>query len=265
MMEIKAEKLSVRIDGVTILDRIDLTLRPGEMVGLIGPNGAGKSTLLRALAGLAPVEAGVVRYDGVTFGEIGRTRLAQRLSYLAQDGDAHWPLRVDRLVALGRLPHRRPFAGPGEHDRLAIERAMVAAEVEQFRARTVGSLSGGERMRVLLARALAVEADTLLADEPVAAVDPLHQLRIMQLLRTVARGGKCVVVVLHDLALATRFCDRLVLLAEGRKLLDGPPALLRDDLIQRAYRVTALRGEHDGEAFILPWAPIDDACWNTDN
>ena len=257
-MTINAENLVVRIDGVTILDGIDLTLRPGEMVGLIGPNGAGKSTLLRALARLTPMETGIVRYDGATFGQIGRVRLAQRLSYLAQDGDAHWPLRVDRLVALGRLPHRHPFVGPGERDRLAIERAMVAAEVEQFRARTVGSLSGGERMRVLLARALAVEADTLLADEPVAAVDPLHQLRIMQLLRAVARDGKCVVVVLHDLALATRFCDRLVLLAEGQKLLDGPPALLSDDMIRRAYRVTALRGEHDGEAFILPWAPMDD-------
>ena len=254
-MRIDAENLSLSIGGSTILDQVSLSLRPGEMVGLIGPNGAGKSTLLRALAGLMPVQAGRVRYDGAGLADLGLRQLAQKLSYLAQDSDAHWPLRVERLVALGRLPHRGPFGGLSSRDHVAIDRAMVAADVAQFCARTVGTLSGGERMRVLLARALAVEAETLLADEPVAAVDPLHQLRIMQLLRDVARAGKSVVVVLHDLTLATRFCDRIVLLAHGRKLLDGTPRDLTDELIERAYGVTTLRGEHEGEIFVMPWTP----------
>ena len=255
-MRIDVEAATVRIEGTTILDTVDLALEPGEFVGLIGPNGAGKSTLLKAIAGLGSLSAGAIRYDDAGAPALGAT-LARRLSYLAQEGEVHWPLRVDHVVGLGRLPHRTPFAGESERDRAAIEQAMALAEVAEFRARTVQSLSGGERMRVLLARALAVEAEVLLADEPVAAVDPLHQLRIMDLLRQVAGAGKGVVVVLHDLALASRFCSRLVVLAKGRKILDGPPADLTDDVIRRAYGVSTLRGEHLGQTFVLPWAPLD--------
>ena len=255
-MRIDVEAATVRIEGTTILDEVDLVLDPGEFVGLIGPNGAGKSTLLKAITGLGSLSGGAIRYDGAAAPALGAT-LARRLSYLAQDGEVHWPLRVDHVVGLGRLPHRTPFAGESESDRAAIERAMALAEVAEFRARTVQSLSGGERMRVLLARALAVEAEVLLADEPVAAVDPLHQLRIMDLLRQVAGAGKGVVVVLHDLALASRFCSRLVVLAKGRKILDGPPADLTDDVIRRAYGVSTLRGEYLGQTFVLPWAPLD--------
>ena len=253
-MKIEVDAASVRIEDATILEHVSLVLHPGEIVGLIGPNGAGKSTLLKAIAGLLPLSNGAVRYDGAP---ASQTRLARRLSYLAQDGEVHWPLRVDEVVRLGRLPHRTPFAGESAGDRAAIERAMALAEVARFRARAVRSLSGGERMRVLLARALAVEAEVLLADEPVAAVDLLHQLRIMDLLRQVGQAGKCVVVVLHDLALATRFCTRLVLLAEGRKMLDGAPADLTDAIIRRAYGVSTLRGEHLGQTFVLPWAPLE--------
>ena len=256
-MQIAVQDLTLRIADATILDRISLDFGCGEVVGLIGPNGAGKSSLLRCIAGLSTPSGGSVRYDGKTFAELGQKQIAKRLAYLAQGGDAHWPLRVDHVVALGRLPHRQPLSGPSAHDLAAVEQAMIATEVVGFRGRTISSLSGGERMRVLLARALAVEADILLADEPVAAVDPLHQLRIMQLLQAVADQGKCVVVVLHDLTLATRFCDRLVLLDRGRKLLDGPPALLTDEVIQQAYGVSAFRGAHLGEDFVLPWTPLN--------
>ena len=254
-MKIEVENASVRIEAATILDGVGLLLQPGEMVGLIGPNGAGKSTLLRAIAGLSPLSAGAVRYDGAV--SVAPDELARRLAYLAQDGDVHWPLSVEEVVRLGRLPHRAALGGDSDADRAAVARAMAIADVAQFRGRNVLTLSGGERMRVLLARALAVEADVLLADEPVAAVDPLHQLRIMELLREVAAHGKAVVVVLHDLALATRFCSRLVVLAQGRKILDGAPSELSDDIIRRAYGVSTLRGEHMGQAFILPWAPIE--------
>ena len=255
-MRIEVRGLGVRLGDATILRDVSLDLRAGEMVGLIGPNGAGKSTLLRAVAGLAPTSAGSLRYDGRTRNELGRNEFARRLSFLAQDGGADWPLRVDHLVALGRLPHRRPLAGMSESDRAAVERALVAAEVAHLRLRTVETLSGGERMRALIARALAVEAETLLADEPTAALDPLHQLRIMKLLRSTARQGACVVVVLHDLTLATRFCDRLVLLSIGATLLDGAPSELSDALIEQAYGVAAIRGEHCGQQFVLPWAPL---------
>src|SRR5205814_2597601 len=131
------------------------------------------------------------------------------------------------LIALGRLPHRAPFRGPTVADRAAIARAMQAADVVHLRARTMAQVSGGERMRILLARALAVEAATLLADEPIAALDPLHQLQVMTLLRTTAHQGRGVIVVLHDLALAARFRDRLVLLADRGTLAEGAPMPVR--------------------------------------
>jgi iron complex transport system ATP-binding protein len=165
-------------------------------------------------------------------------------------------MRVETLVALGRLPHRRPFQGHDAADRHAIERAMTAADVAYLRTRTMGQISGGERLRVLLARALAVDARVLLADEPIAALDPLHQLQVMELLRMIASEGRGVIVVLHDLALATRFCDRLILLARGGILVEGAPAhVLTDAHVAEAYGVEVVRGERDGVPFLLPWKP----------
>jgi iron complex transport system ATP-binding protein len=164
-------------------------------------------------------------------------------------------MRVEALVALGRLPHRRPLRGLDIADRQAIERAMLAADVASFKDRTMAEVSGGERMRILLARALAVEADLLLADEPIAALDPLHRLQVMAMLRQTARGARAVVVVIHDLSLAVRFCDRLVLLAGGRVLAQGAPdAVLTDSHVARAYGIDVIRGERDGVPFLLPWA-----------
>ena len=259
MTTLKAEGVSVRRGGRLILDGASAAFAGGSFAAIIGPNGAGKSTLLKAIAGLCALSGGAIRYDGARLQEFGAARLSRRLAYLAQDGDVHWPLRVDHVVELGRLPHRTPFAGMDEEDRAAIERAMRLADVTRFRLRRIQSLSGGERMRVLLARALAVEAEILLADEPVAAVDPLHQLRIMDLLAGVARQGKCVVVVLHDLTLATRYCSRLVLLSAGRKMLDGPPSALTDAAIREAYGVSTFRGEHLGQTFVIPWSPLGPA------
>jgi iron complex transport system ATP-binding protein len=255
-MNIDAEKLTVRFGDATILNGVGLALKAGEMVGLIGPNGAGKTTLLRVLADLLTASAGAVRYDGKSVRDIGRVMLARRLSFLAQGANVYWPLRVDHIVALARLPHRRPFAGMSAEDQAAVERAITAVDITHLRLRTAATLSAGERMRVLLARALAVGAEMLLADEPVAALDPLHQLRIMELLRSTVRKGTGVVVVLHDLTLASRFCDRIVLLVDGRVLLDGAPSELSDKLIAEAYGVATFRGEHGGQPFVVPWRPL---------
>ena len=252
-MRIEARGLVVRFGGRVALAGLDCDLVSGELVGLIGPNGAGKTTLLRVLAGLQRPDAGEARYDGLSAGELGRATLARRVAYLAQSGLSHWPLSVAHVVALGRLPHQRPFSPPSAADRAAVEAALAAAEVAELRDRPIGTLSGGERARALLARALAVGGDILLADEPVATLDPLHQLRAMALLRAEARKGAGVVAVLHDLTLATRFCDRLIVLAEGRVVADGPPAALTDAVLAEAYGVEALRGERDGEPFVVPW------------
>jgi iron complex transport system ATP-binding protein len=250
-MEIAATGITARYGDTAVLTRVDFAARAGEMVGLIGPNGSGKTTLLRILANLRAPDEGRVTYAGKTAAEFGAASLARHVAYLAQGGEVYWPMRVDALVALGRLPHR---ASPSR-DVQAVERAMAAADIVHLRARTVAQISGGERMRVLLARALAVEGDLLLADEPTAALDPLHQLQAMELLRASVAQGRGVVVVLHDLALAMRFCDRLVLLGEGGVLAEGPPAaVLTDANIARAYGVGVVRGERDGVPFVLPWA-----------
>jgi iron complex transport system ATP-binding protein len=255
-MEIEAKGIAVRFGATTVLEGVDLALHAGEMVGLIGPNGSGKTTLLRVLANLRPSDRGGVRYVGRTATEIGARELARQIAYLAQGGTVHWPMRVETLVALGRLPHRRPFQGLSAVDHQAVEQAMAAADLAPLRRRTMAQVSGGERMRILLARALAVDARVLLADEPIAALDPLHQLQVMELLRAIAGKGRAVIVVLHDLALAMRFCDRLILLAGGNVLVEGPPArVLTDDHVARAYGVEVVRGERDGVAFVLPWRP----------
>jgi iron complex transport system ATP-binding protein len=254
MMEIEAKDIAVRFGHMTLLRSIDLTVCAGEMVGLIGPNGSGKTTLLRILANLRAPDGGTVRYAGQSAAEIGARRLSQQIAYLAQGANVHWPMRVETLVGLGRLPHRRLMQDPNAGDRSAIERAMAACDVRAFRDRIMSEVSGGERVRILLARALAVEAEMLLADEPIAALDPLHQLQVMELLRGTAREGRGVVVVLHDLALAARYCDRLILLSAGSILAEGnPDDVLTDAHIAGAYGVEVVRGQKDGVPYLLPW------------
>ncbi|WGF90365.1 ABC transporter ATP-binding protein [Marinivivus vitaminiproducens] len=256
-MRISAHDVGFRIGPKVILDRVRLTLHPGELVGLIGPNGAGKSTLLHLLASLRQPSTGQVRYDDRPAGRWRRRAIARRIAFLAQSGEVSPPMRVERLVSLGRLPHRSMMGGPSRADRDAVENAMARADVLAFRDRAVGTLSGGERRRVLLARALAVEADSLLADEPIAELDPRHQLQVMELLRQAARDGRSVVVVLHDLTLAARFCDRLVLLDRGRVVAEGSHACVLDDAhVARAFGITLVRAAQDNAPVVVPWARL---------
>lgn len=253
-MRLVAQGITVRANGRALLSDIDLTLEPGHLVGVIGPNGAGKTTLLRVLANLRPPEGGSVLYNGATAAQMGRQTLARQLAYLAQGAIVHWPLTVEHLVGLGRLPYRRLWHTDPSADHRAITAALRATETESLRHRTLATLSGGERMRVLLARALAVEAAALLADEPIAGLDPYHQLQVMELLRETARRGATVVVVLHDLTLAARFCDRLVLLDMGCAVADGAPeAVFTAAHLTRVYRISVLRDPHDCTLYVVPW------------
>jgi iron complex transport system ATP-binding protein len=254
-MMLQASGIEVRIDDKTILRGIDAAVAAGELIGLIGPNGAGKTTLLRVLANLMPPTNGIVRCDGRAFRDYSSGDFAKRVAYLAQGHAAHWPMTVEKLVQLGRLPHRRGWRGPHPDDGRIVAAAMAATDVVHLRDRTIGTLSGGERVRVMLARAFAVEAPTLLVDEPVAALDPYHQLQVMEVLRETAHRGTAVVAVLHDLTLAARFCDRLLLLREGRVLVEGNPSdVLTGPHLEQAFRVTTLRGQHDGQDYVVPWS-----------
>ena len=254
MSLLTARALIVRYGEHTVLDAVDLDVRPGEVVGLIGPNGAGKTSLLKASAGLVPATFTRLEIVGAPPARGRRRALAREVAYLAQGAGVHWPLAVERVVALGRLPHLGPWQRPARTDREAIARAMSEADVTAFAARPVTELSDGERMRVLIARALAVEPRLLLADEPVTALDPYHQLRVMEWIAGVAAKGGGVLVVLHDLALAARFCHRLVLLNDGHAVAEGAPmAVLSEENLRETYGIAALRGEVDGQGYVLPW------------
>ncbi len=252
---LSARDVRVVVDNRVLLDRVDADIRGGEMIGLIGPNGAGKTTLLRVIAKLSEPHSGCVTLDDIPLSRISPAILARRCAYLAQGAQAHWPLSVERVVALGRLPHldwRQPLRA---EDQQAIELALAAAEVTHLRERTVTTLSGGERMRVLLARIFASQPQIILADEPIAALDPYHQLHVMELLRDhahaaspAAQSPQAVLAVLHDLNLAARFCDRLLLMANGRIVASGAPReVLTPENLRDVYGVNAVIGERDGE------------------
>ncbi len=251
---LQADAVDVEIDGNAILCDASVAVARGELVGLIGPNGAGKSTLLKVLAGLLRPRRGEVLVDGVALDAVPARQLARCIGYLAQGAPAHWPLQVEKVVALGRLPHLSWYQQPGATDRAAIERALELAEVTHLRDRIVTTLSGGERLRVLLARVFAAEPQLILADEPVAALDPYHQLHVMEILRDHAHRGGGAIAVLHDLNLAARFCDRLVLLDRGRQVCAGSAREVLDNTHLRAvYGIEAELTERDGELTVIPW------------
>jgi iron complex transport system ATP-binding protein len=217
-----ASGLSVRLDRRTIVQDASLALTQGQLTVLVGPNGAGKTTLVRAMAGLLAAE-GQITLDGRPLAGFSPRARAQRLAYLPQGNTFHWPMPVEQIVALGRYPHGDPFSPPTEADRRAVARALEATGTQTLAHRPVTHLSGGEKARVGLARALATQAELLLADEPTMSLDPRHQLVVMDLLRAHARAGGTVLTVVHDLALAARYADRVVMMKEGRITADAAP------------------------------------------
>lgn len=250
---LSAQAVSVELGGRRVLDGIDFNLKAGELVGLLGPNGAGKTTLLRALAGLQAVQQGRVQLLDQPIQDYDARDRARRMAYLPQAGQCHWPMPVEQVVALGRLPHRAPWAKVPAADSEAVHRAMDAADVAYLADRPASELSGGERTRVLLARALAVESQLLLVDEPTAGLDPAHQLTVMDVLRARAQAGIGVVVVLHDLTLAARFCHRLVLLDQGRVVADDAPAeVLTSANLRRVYAIEAHQVKTEQGMLVVP-------------
>jgi iron complex transport system ATP-binding protein len=258
MKLLEGKGLSLTLGGRQILEGVDIALRPGEMLGLIGPNGAGKSSLLKLLAGLLEPDAGRLRLGEQEYSSIPSEQRARRIAWLAQQGEVHWAVTVETLLELGRAPHLSPWQPPTEKDRQVIERVLTDCDLMALRDRAVDTLSGGERARVLLARALATEAQILLADEPVAALDPAHQLDMLSLLANYCSEGRGLILVLHDLPLAAHFCHRLQLLHRGQTLAVGSAeAVLSPEHLQTAYRIQPRDGQHR-KAFELPWQRIDD-------
>lgn len=255
-MTLKIERLEVRYGSRTAVAPTSLELPAGELVGLIGPNGAGKSSLLKAIAGLVE-HRGRSAWQSTPLDEIPRLERARTIAYLPQSPAAHWPVRVSELVALGRMPHVAFGQRLSQDDLASVRWALEQCGATALADRRVDQLSGGERARALLARALAVRAPVLLVDEPIQSLDPYHQLKIMKVLRGYAQPDTLVVAVLHDLALAARFCTRVVLLSDGRAIGDGKPEeVLTHAALEAGYRVKAYLSRHDDELVVLPWREV---------
>ena len=260
MTVLTAQNVSVQLQNKNVLNDVDLLIEPGELIGLIGPNGAGKSTLLRSLCGLINVNSGDVLLDDKQLQNVDRRELAKVVSYLPQTGQSHWSISVKSFVSLGRLPHRGPWSGLSSKDENAINRAMEIMDVAQFSSRKTTELSGGEFSRAMLARVWAGEPQILLADEPVSDLDPYHMLEVMEHLKVLTNQGAAVVVVLHDLTLAARFCSHLVLLRGGCVVKNGSPEeVLTADYLADVYRINIISGNHAGAPYIIPWERINQA------
>ena len=235
---VDAQAVSFSVEAKTLLDGVDVRAERGQFLGLIGPNGAGKSTLLRALSGVLRYQEGAVALEGSDLQSMPARDVAAMLALVPQIAPYTQGFTAFELVVMGRYPHLGRFQVEGEADDRIAREAMRRTETEQFAERTLDTLSGGERQRVFLARALAQQPRVLLLDEPTSNLDILHQLKILGLVRTLVDDGLTVIAAIHDLNLAARYCDRLVLLSEGRVVTEGPPEeVLAPETIESTFGV----------------------------
>lgn len=242
-----AEAVSLSLGGRAVLNQVTARFRKGEVVAIVGPNGAGKSSLLSCLAGLRRPDKGRVSLDGAVVADIPARGRARAMAFLAQTPEIAWDVDVRTFVGLGRTPHLGAF-GPSAEDVRAVDQVIAMTGLGDFASRAITRLSGGERARALIARALAGQTDWLLADEPLTGLDPGHALDTVGLFRRLAHDeGKGVVVTLHDLTLAARFADRVLLLDRGCLVADGQPGqALTPQALAMAYGVRTRT--HAGEA-----------------
>ena len=239
-----------------VLDSVSLEAEQGKVLGLVGPNGSGKTTLLRTLYASLAAQGGSVLIDGARLPSLSAREIARQIAVVVQEVPGELPLLVSDMVLLGRTPHRTGFGGSGAADERIAAAALARVGALHLAAESFDSLSGGERQRVLIARALAQETPHLLLDEPTNHLDVRYQHEVLDLVRTLAAAnGRTVIVVLHDLNLAARYCDRILLLAAGRVVASGTPAeVLAPEYLEPVYGVSVRRLELD-DGFQLVFRP----------
>ncbi|KAB0571949.1 ABC transporter ATP-binding protein [Brucella pituitosa] len=239
MSTLSVHNLDVSLGRKAVLETVGFEAGEGEFIGLIGPNGAGKTTLLRALLNLM-ASTGNILLDGSDFRRMHVADRAKVIAYLPQERDVAWPVTVRMLVSLGRSALKPVFAGLDGDDETIVETAMQRMGVAELASRPANELSGGERARALIARVLAQDTPVILADEPVAGLDPAHQLELMELFAGLATEKKTVIASLHDLGLAAKYCTRLIVLNKGRLVVDGAPEdVLTPALLKDVYGIDA--------------------------
>lgn len=246
-MTLEVKNVMVELSGRRILRSVSFAVEPGEVVGLLGPNGAGKSTLMRAITGQYPAY-GSIRLLCQDLPQLSPKRRARLIAYLPQTRIISWPMSVRDTVALGRLPWRAFGQRMTEADHQAVQDALALMDVAQLAGRKATELSGGEQARVLAARAVAQDTPLLVADEPASGLDPAHQIMMMDALRRIARKGRMVLVSLHDLTLAARWCDRLILVKDGDIAGCGAPEeLMQPERLAEVFGIRAhIAREGDG-------------------
>lgn len=251
-ISLQVEDASLTANRASLLDRASLALVPGELVVLLGPNGAGKTSLLRVALGLAVPDSGTALMGGEPAASVSAQSRARAVTYLPQMRDLAWPLRVRDVVALGRFAYGASPERMGPADASATEQAMCACDLINLADRATDTLSGGELARVHIARALASQAPLMLADEPVASLDPRHQHKVMRLIRGYVDRGGGALVVLHDLDLAALYADRLVWMADGRTITSGSVAdTMTPHWITAIYGVQATVTHSGGSTRVL--------------
>lgn len=237
---IDVSDVAVSLGDVDVLEDVSATVESGEFVGLVGPNGAGKTTLLRAISGAVSPTRGTVTIDGTDLHDRSSKAASRLVAVVPQDTTLSFSFDVRTVVEMGRYPHRSRFSPPTEDDRTHVERALERTRTAEFADRPIDEVSGGERQRVVLARAIAQDTPVLLLDEPTASLDVNHQIETLELVRDLVEDGTTVVAAIHDLNLAARYCDRLVALADGSVLEAGPPeSVLTANTLESAFDVTA--------------------------
>jgi len=245
MTDLIASELTLRIGVAELVKQASFQLMAGELVILLGPNGAGKTSLIRTALGLQAATSGTATLDGADTRALSPMERAKRVAYLPQIRPLAWPNQVQDVVALGRFSHGAVLGKLTGSDAVAVDRALVACDLTHLAHRSTDSLSGGELARVHCARAFATQAPLLIADEPIAALDPRHQFRILDLIKSYVKGGGGALLVLHDIELAARYATRLIWMKDGQIVADGPPAeTLTAERLSEVYRVVAR--EQDG-------------------
>lgn len=256
-MKLDVRGIRFSYESESVLDDVTVAVDAGEILGIIGPNGAGKSTLLRCINRILTPTAGTVFVDGADVHEASRNDLARTFGYVPQHEDTTFPTTVFDTILMGRKPYIR--WRPSDEDREAVSRIIEVLGLQAYALRDLDELSGGQRQTVMIGRALAQEAEVLLLDEPTGSLDVRHQLEVLDVIRDQVDQGITAVMAMHDLNLASRYCDRLVMLHEERVFAAGTPDILTAENIRAVYDVEATVVHHDGRRIVIPEHPAPDS------